>query len=41
MVGWVNLRPKVCGFETHWSHCVVSVSKIFYPMLSTGSTDTS
>ena len=23
----VDLRPKGCGFESHWGHCVVSLSK--------------
>ena len=39
MVGWVDLRLKVCWFETHWRHCGVSISKTFYPLLSTGSMD--
>ena len=29
---------KGCKFETHPSHCVVSLSKTLYPLLSTGST---
>ena len=27
-----------CWFETHWRHCAVSLCKIVYPLLSTGST---
>ena len=27
-----------CGFEPHWRHCGVSLSKALYPLLSTGST---
>ena len=29
---------KGIGFEPHWRHCVVSLSKTLYPLLSTGST---
>ena len=31
---------KGCWFEPHhwWCHCVVSLSKTLYPLLSTGST---
>ena len=25
-----------CGFEPRWRYCVVSLSKAFYPLLSTG-----
>ena len=28
---------KGCLFETHQSHCVLSLRKIFYLLLSTGS----
>ena len=27
-----------CKFEPHWKHCIVSLSKRLYPLLSTGST---
>ena len=27
-----------CGFEPHRRHCVVSLSKMLYPLLSAGST---
>ena len=29
---------RVCGFEPTARHCVVSLSKKLYPLLSTGST---
>ena len=32
------LRSKGQLFKTHWRHCVVSLSKTFYPLLKTGST---
>ena len=31
-------RSRGFGFEPHWRHCVVSLSKTLYPLLSTGST---
>ena len=27
MAQWLDLRSKVCGFESHQRHCVVSLSK--------------
>ena len=30
--------PSGCGFEPHWRHCVVSLSKTLYSLLSTCST---
>ena len=35
----LDKRSKHCYFETHMSHCVVSLSKRLYPLLSTGSTE--
>ena len=40
-VGWLSdkrpdLRSKVCVFEPHWRHCIVSLSKTHYPLFSTG-----
>ena len=32
------LRPRGWGFEPHWWHCVVSLSRTHYSKLSTGST---
>ena len=29
----LDLGSKGCGFETQWWHCVVSLSKTFYPLL--------
>ena len=34
----VDLGSKCHKFETHQYHCVVSLSKTLYPLLSTGST---
>ena len=34
----LNFRSKGCWFETNWRHCIVSLSKALYPLLSTGST---
>ena len=31
----LGLRSKGCLFETHWRHCVVTLSKTLYPLLST------
>ena len=31
-------RLRGCGFEPHRRHCIVSLSKTLYPLLSTGST---
>ena len=31
-------ESKGCELETHGRHCVVSLSKTLYPLLSTGST---
>ena len=28
---------KGCEFETHWRHCIVSLSKTLYPLLTNGS----
>ena len=39
LVGRVlDLGSKGCQFETHLMHCVVCLSKIFYPLLNTGVT---
>ena len=27
-------RSRDCGFEPHWRHCFVSLSKALYPLLS-------
>ena len=35
---YLDLRSESCRFKTHEIHCVVSLSKTFYPLLSTGST---
>ena len=32
----VDSRSRGCGFEPHRSHCIVSLSKTLYYMLSTG-----
>ena len=29
----LDLRPRGCGFEPHWRHCVVSLSKNINPSL--------
>ena len=34
----LNLRLRGCWFKFHRGHCVVSLSKTLYPLLSTGST---
>ena len=34
----LDLRPRGRGFEPHWRHCVVSLSKTHLSLLSTGST---
>ena len=34
----LNLRPRDRQVELHQMHCVVSLSKIPYPLLSTDST---
>ena len=34
----LDLRPMGRGFEPHQHHCVVSLSKIYLSLLSTGST---
>ena len=34
----VNSRLRGCWFEPHWGRCFVSLSKTFYPLLSTDST---
>ena len=31
-------RSRGCGFEAHRRHCILSLSKTLYPLLSTGST---
>ena len=31
----INLRLRGCWFEPHRMHCVVSISKTLYPLLST------
>ena len=31
-------KSSGCGFEPHRRHCVVSLSKTLYPLLSTGLT---
>ena len=33
----LDLGSRDCGFEPHWKHCIVSLSKTLYPLLSTGS----
>ena len=40
-VPWLSIRvldPRLrgCRFEPHKSHCIVSLSKTHYPLLSTG-----
>ena len=32
----LDSRSRGCGSEPPWRHCVVSMSKTFYPLLSTG-----
>ena len=32
-------RSRGCGLELHHRHCVVSLSKTLYPLLSTGTTE--
>ena len=34
----LDLISRGCGFEPHRGHCVMSLSKTRYPLLSTGST---
>ena len=34
----LNWRLRGCGFEPNQRHCIVSLSKTLYPLLSTGST---
>ena len=34
----LDSRSKGCGFKPHLRHCVVSLTKTLYPLLSTGST---
>ena len=34
----LDSRPRGHGFEPHWRHCVVSLSKTHLSLLSTGST---
>ena len=34
----LDLRSRGCRFEPHRRHCVVSLSKTVYPLLSTGLT---
>ena len=34
----LELILKCCMFETHRRHCIVSLCKTLYPLLSTGST---
>ena len=34
----LDLRLRGRWFQPHGRHCVVSLSKILYPLLSTGST---
>ena len=34
----MNKGSKGCLFETHKSHCVVSLDKTLYPLLRNGST---
>ena len=34
----LDLRSRGCRFEPHCRHCVVSLKKTLYPLLSTGST---
>ena len=31
-------KSRGCWLEPHWRHCLVSLSKTLYPLLSTGST---
>ena len=33
----LDLRLRVCGFEPHLRHCVLSLSKTHESLLSTGS----
>ena len=33
----LDMRLRGCGFEPHRRHCLVSMTKTLYPMLSTGS----
>ena len=35
--GVLDPRLKGCGFEPHPRHCIVSLSKTLYPLLSSGS----
>ena len=42
-VWWLSIRvlesrSRGCRFEPHQSHCIVSLSKTLYPLLSTGLT---
>ena len=34
----LDLRPRVCGFESHLGHCIVSLDKAHLSLLSTGQT---
>ena len=34
----LDSRPRCSGFEPHWRHCIVSLSKTHLSLLSTGST---
>ena len=34
----LDMRSKGCWFKVHWRHFIVSLSKTFYPLLRTGST---
>ena len=29
-----GLRSRGCGFEPHWRHCAMFLSKTLYPLLS-------
>ena len=33
----LDSRSRGCGYEPHQRHCIVSLSKTLYPLLSTGS----
>ena len=34
----LDSRPRGCGFKPHRRHCIESLSKALYPLLSTDST---
>ena len=34
-INTLRVRWKCCEFDFHWSHCVVLLSKTFYPLLHT------